>query len=204
MGMDIHGIPPLACFERFVPAMRALWKTDLTDEERWKRVSALLPILLENRELRELAAAWAFTRATDGKHANLLFYEDPLHGFVVNALVKAPGAATPVHDHAHTWTAYGVICGSERVVRYRLEKEVSPGEVAELTEVGDYVVEPGFVDVVPPRLPHAEYVGDSRTVAIIVRSARVGGFEQRMWNHKTRVHFLAPGPQQQPCQLEKI
>jgi predicted metal-dependent enzyme (double-stranded beta helix superfamily) len=197
----VHEVPPLACFQRFVPAMRELWVLDLADEERWQRVRALLPMLLDDPELRELAGGWAETRAADGKHTNLLLYEDPQHGFVVNALVKAPGAATPVHDHAHTWTAYGVIYGAERVVRYRLEREVPPGSVAELTEAGSYVVEPGFIDVVPPRLPHAEYVGDSRTVALIVRSARVGGFEQRMWKHKTHVHFLAPGPEQLPYEF---
>ncbi len=194
----VHDVPPLACFARFVPAMRELWALDLADEERWQRVRALLPMLLDDPELRERAAEWTETRAADGKHTNLLLYEDPQYGFVVNALVKEPGAATPVHDHAHTWTAYGVIYGSERVVRYRLELEVAAGSVAQFTEVSSYMVKPGYIDMVPPRLPHAEYVGDSRTVAIIVRSARVGGFDQRMWNHKTHVHFLAPGPQQLP------
>ncbi len=205
--MDIQRIPPLACFQRFIPAMRALWEEDggnpgPGDEALWRRVSALLPMLLGDPQLRSRAAAWDETRAADGKHTNLLFYEDPQHGFVINALVKAPGVATPVHDHAHTWTAYGVIFGSERVVRYRLDREVRPGAIAGLSESGSYLVEPGFVDVVPPGLPHAEYVGDTRTVAIIVRSARVGGFEQRMWNHKTHEHFLARGPQQVPYELE--
>jgi predicted metal-dependent enzyme (double-stranded beta helix superfamily) len=178
--------------------MQQLWARELPEGERWDEVAKLLPMLLEDAELRALAQQWELTQALDGKHTNLLFYEDPRHGFVINALVKAPGAATPVHDHAHTWTAYSVIYGSERVVRYRLEQDVAPGDVARLTEVASYVVQPGFVDVVPPRLPHAEYVGDSRTAAIIVRSARIGGFDQRMWKHKTHVHFLAPGPRQIP------
>jgi predicted metal-dependent enzyme (double-stranded beta helix superfamily) len=199
--MDLHRIPPLACFERFIPAMRALWEIELPDEERWRRAGALLPMLLDDSELRARAADWDFTRTAEGKHTNLLFYEDPQHGFVINALVKSPGGATPVHDHAHAWTAYGVIFGSERVVRYRLDEDVPPGAFADLKETGSYMVEPGFVDVVPPGLPHAESVGDSRTVAVIVRSARIGGFDQRMWNHKTHVHFVARGPQQVPFEL---
>ena len=89
--MAVHDVPPLACFQRFVRAMRELWQLDLADEERWQRVRALLPMLLDDPELRELAGGWAETRAADGKHTNLLLYEDPQHGFVVNALVKGPG-----------------------------------------------------------------------------------------------------------------
>lgn len=33
--MAVHHVPPLACFRRFVPAMRELWVLDLADEERW-------------------------------------------------------------------------------------------------------------------------------------------------------------------------
>ena len=42
-----------------------------------------------------------------------------IRGFVVNALVKDPGEQTPIHDHAHTWTLYGVLEGGEKVTRYR-------------------------------------------------------------------------------------
>ncbi|MSQ70219.1 MAG: hypothetical protein EXR27_02870 [Betaproteobacteria bacterium] len=200
--MDINRIPPLACFERFVPAMHALWQSDMSDEARWRKVSTLVPMLLDDPELRERAAAWDITRKPDGMYTNMLLYEDPQYGFVINALVKAPGGVTPVHDHAHTWTAYGVIYGSERVVRYHLDVDAPPGAVAQFSEAGSYMVEPGFVDVVPPGLPHAEYVGDSRTAAVIIRSQRIGSFNQRMWHHTSNVHFLAPGPEQVPCELE--
>lgn len=199
--MDIHAIPPLPCFDRFVTAMRELWTLDLDDESRWNRVAKLLPTLLDDAELRARAATWDQTRASDGKHTNLLLYEDPDHGFVINALVKGAGGVTPVHDHAHTWTAYSVICGSEDVIRMELERDVAPGEIAPMHESGRYTVRPGFVDVVPPRQLHLEQVGTEKTTAIIVRSARVGGFDQRMWNHRTHEHFIDRGPQQVPFAL---
>ena len=196
--MDVHRIPALACFQRFVPAMKELWRVELSEQQRWSRVAELLPMLLEDPELRTRAATWDLTRGKDGKHTNLLFYEDPDHGFVINGLVKGPSGVTPVHDHAHTWTAYSVIYGSEDVIRMRLDHDVPPGQVARITETSRYTVKPGFIDVVPPGMLHMERVGDAKTTAIIVRSARVGGFEQRMWNNRTHEHFIDKGPQQVP------
>ncbi len=199
--MDVHKIPELACFQRFVPAMRELWKLDLSEDERWKRVGGLLPMLLDDPELRAHAATWDLTLGPDDKYTNLLFYEDPDYGFVINGLVKGPSGVTPVHDHAHTWTAYSVIYGSEDVIRMQLDHDAPAGKIAKMRETGHYTVKPGFVDVVPPRLLHMERVGDAKTAAIIVRSARVGGFDQRMWNNRTHEHFIDKGPRQVPFEL---
>ncbi len=189
----MHCAPSLSAFRRFVDAMHDLFATPLPPAARWQRVGALLPILLEDRDLQLRAADWPDTRAADGKHTNHLFYQDARYGFVVNALVKWPGATTPIHDHAHTWTAYSVLTGSERVVHYALERDVPVGAIASFRETGEYVVQPGFVDVVPPHAPHAEFAG-ARTVALIVRSERIGTFNHRMWKSSTREHFLSPGP----------
>jgi predicted metal-dependent enzyme (double-stranded beta helix superfamily) len=173
----------------FVGAMRALWREELSDAERWHRVAGLLPMLLESPALKESAKSWPAPPAGHPRAQNLLFYEDPDYGFVINGLIKRPGDTTAVHDHAHTWTVYSVLEGEERVARYRRAG-------AALAEDGDYHVRPGFIDIVPPRMIHAEFAGPARTVAVIVRSEKVGGFMQGRFDPSTGATSEAPGPEQ--------
>lgn len=198
---DVSTLPTHPALRRFIEAIQPLWAEPLNDDARWTKVADRLPIMLDDRDLQWRAADWPDTRAPDGKHTNLLFYQDPQHRFVINALVKWAGAVTPIHDHAHTWTTYSVLSGSEQVVRYELAKDGPVGAIGKLRETGTYTVQPGFVDLVPPRMPHAEHAADARTVALIVRSERIGNFNHRMWHHSTREHFLAPGPAQIPFAL---
>jgi predicted metal-dependent enzyme (double-stranded beta helix superfamily) len=184
----------------FVRAMQELFALQLDDAERWRRVGTLLPLLLDDPELRASAKDWPTTQSANAA-TNLLFYEDPERKFVINALVKDPHAATPIHDHAHTWTAYGVIEGSERVLRYAIAEGDRNGERAVLEPAGEYIVAPGYVDVVPPHEPHAEIAGDGRTVAVIVRSERVGGFPQNMYDLATGRIERRPGPASVPHAL---
>jgi predicted metal-dependent enzyme (double-stranded beta helix superfamily) len=178
----------------FVTAVRALWQEDLADAERWRKVAGLLPMLLESEALKESASSWPAPPAGHPRAQNLLFYEDPDYRFVINGLIKRPGDRTAVHDHAHTWTVYSVLEGEERVVRYRRTGTA-------LEEDGDYHVRPGFIDVVPPRLIHAEFAGPARTVAVIVRSEKVGGFPQGRFDPATGTASEAPGPEQVPYAL---
>jgi predicted metal-dependent enzyme (double-stranded beta helix superfamily) len=124
----------------------------------------------------------------------LLFYEDPEYGFVLNGLVKRPHEATPVHDHAHCWTAYGVLAGEERITRYERDGH-------RLRPIGGAVVAPGHVDLVRPGEIHAEAAGDERSVALIIRSEKVGGFPQGMFDPETGRTWTAPGPEQVPWRL---
>ncbi|HUK60781.1 MAG TPA: hypothetical protein VLV50_16230 [Stellaceae bacterium] len=178
----------------FVTEVRALWREDLPDAERWKRVAGLLPMLLGSEALKESAKSWPAPPAGHPRAQNLLFYEDRDYHFVINGLIKRPGDRTAVHDHAHTWTVYSVLEGSERVVRYRRNGSA-------IEEDGDYHVRPGFVDVVPPRMIHAEYAGPERTVAVIVRSQKVGDFPQGRFDPATGAAGEAPGPEQVPYTL---
>jgi predicted metal-dependent enzyme (double-stranded beta helix superfamily) len=175
----------------FITAMRALWGEELSDAERWRRVAGLLPMLLDSSAIKESAKSWPTPPADHPRPQNLLFYEDPDYRFVINGLIKRPGDTTAVHDHAHTWTVYSVLEGEERVVRYRRNGTA-------LEEDGDYHVRPGFIDVVPPRMIHAEFAGPARTVAVIVRSEKVGGFMQGRFDPSTGAASEAPGPEQLP------
>jgi predicted metal-dependent enzyme (double-stranded beta helix superfamily) len=183
----------MKAIDRFVAAMHALFAQPMEDAERWRRVGGLMPILLDDAELRASARAWPTTQYGNAA-TNLLFYEDPAHKFVINGLVKDPHAATPVHDHAHTWTAYGVLEGSETVLRYAIAEGDRSAERATLVPASTYVVAPGYVDVVPPHEPHAETAGAGRTVAVIVRSERVGTFPQNMYDPVSGRIEQRPGP----------
>ncbi len=67
-------------------------------EARMKKARGLLKRLLADPTLK----AHSRNRPTsDGR--NLLFYEDPDYGFVINGVVRAPHRRGNVHDHAHAW-----------------------------------------------------------------------------------------------------
>ena len=180
--------------DTFVAAMRDLFAKDLDEPTRWQQVKPLLQTMLADRELIASAMRWPPSQV----RTNLLFYQDPDYGFVINGLIKEPNDATPVHDHAHTWTAYGVIEGSERVYNYAVRSE--DGDEADLAPAGEYDVRPGHVEVVPPHLPHAE-IAQTRTVAVIVRSERLGGFPQRVFDRNGGTVKRMPGPTPIPFDL---
>src|SRR5262249_60885740 len=102
--------------------------------------------------------------------------EDPDFALVVNGLTKAPHPRTQIHDHAHNWTLYGVLDGTETIMRYGRVDDKSKPEYAEFRGVSKLRAGPGEVDLVRPWEIHAEARGDGRTEAIIVRAEKAGGF----------------------------
>jgi hypothetical protein len=86
-------------------------------------------------------------------------------------------------------------------LRYAIAEGDIQSERAVLEPAGEYIVAPGYVDVVPPHEPHAEIAGDGRTVAVIVRSERVGGFPQNMYDLATGRIERRPGPLSVPHPL---
>ena len=122
-------------------------------------------------------------------------------GNEINGLMKDATGRTPVHDHGHAWVAYGLLEGAETVLRYQdptsqgstVGGRVEPGEQISLAT--------GQVDLVPPWTFHAEQADTERTVAVMVRSARVGKFAHRRLNPDTGETHDHPGPHQIPYQL---
>ncbi len=158
-------------FEKFIHDLRAVW-VELPDmEARMKRGQKLLEELVKDDSLRQASKSWP---STEGRK-NLLFHEDPDCGFAVNGVVRAPGRKGSIHDHAHAWTAYGILDGTESLERFRrvddgLKEGYAKLELASVTEGA-----PGKVDLVPPFDVHAEQGGPTRSVAVILRSERVAG-----------------------------
>ena len=190
----------LPAMREFIERMRGLCEATGDDAERFEKARPYLRELLEDSALGERAETWP-SRNDPGKgyYENLLFYEDPDYGFVLNALIKEPGEGTPVHDHGAAWTVYGVLKGGETVRRYR---RVPGGQDDELEMVGDHKVSPGYIDFVPPGEIHAEYNGPSRTIGIILRSANVGTNPQTWYDLETGERVSRFGPKQVPYALD--
>ncbi|MDE0058996.1 MAG: hypothetical protein OXI22_11825 [Defluviicoccus sp.] len=188
----------LPAMRDFIGKMRALCAATGDAAERFERARPYLKDLLADPELKRRAASWPSRNdPAKGHYENLLFYEDPDYGFVLNALIKEPGEATPVHDHGRVWTVYGVLEGGETVHRYR-----RVGGADDLEMVGDHEVSPGYIDFVPPGEIHAEYNGPKRTVGIILRSANVGTNPQTWYDLETGGRLERFGPRQVPYALD--
>ena len=186
--------------ETFIADMRRLFADGVPEPDRWERCRELLKDLIADPEIKAAAREWpvtGFNPKTD-RVQNLLFYEDPDYGFVINGLIKNPGGMAMVHDHGPAWTIYGVLAGSERIVHF--ETEPAGDDRITIGESHAEICRPGDVDVVRPWLIHSEYAGDEKSIAVIVRSQRSGTFEQyRYLDDGSRVPF--GGPEQVPYAL---
>jgi predicted metal-dependent enzyme (double-stranded beta helix superfamily) len=191
-------IKRLPAFEKFIQDVRTAWAELPDTEKRMKRVKVLLEGLVKDPTIREHSKHWP---STEG-HKNLLLYEDPDYQFVVNAVVRTPGRDGRIHDHAHAWTAYGVLDGTERLERYR---RIDQGEKANYALIElESLTEgyPGKVDLVPPFAIHSEKGGPTRSVGVIVRSERlVGRTLQGRYDGKTDEYNQSQGPTQVPFDL---
>jgi predicted metal-dependent enzyme (double-stranded beta helix superfamily) len=161
----------LPVFEKFIQDLRAAWSEVPDMEARMKKGQQLLEALVKDEGLRQASKSWP---STEGRK-NLLFYEDPDYGFAVNGVVRIPGRKGSIHDHAHAWTAYGLLDGTESLERFRRIDDRSQEGHAELELESVTQGTPGKVDLVPPFDIHAEQGGPTRSVAIILRSERVAG-----------------------------
>ena len=185
-------------FQKFIDDLRAAFEQGPDTDTAMEKARALLEGLVADEELRARSKDWP---STEG-HKNLLLYEDPDYGFAVNAVVRTPNRKGGIHDHAHAWTAYGLIDGVEKLERYsRLDDGAREGyaelRLDSVTEGG-----PGTVDLVPPFDIHSEKGGPGRSVAVIVRSERVAGrVLQGRYDPKTNSTSQGEGPTQVPFEL---
>jgi predicted metal-dependent enzyme (double-stranded beta helix superfamily) len=188
----------LPVFAAFIQELRRAWGELPDTEARMKRGADLLEQLVRDETMRQAAQSWP---STEGRK-NLLFYEDPDYGFAVNGVVRAPGRKGSIHDHAHAWTAYGVLDGTESLERFRRIDDGSREGYAKLELISVTAGEPGKVDLVPPFDIHAEQGGPTRSVAIILRSERVAGkVPQGSYDKATNTVRRIPGPTNIPYEI---
>jgi predicted metal-dependent enzyme (double-stranded beta helix superfamily) len=191
---------PDSAFSRFIASTRELFAEEKELERRWERLAPLLRDLLAEPEIIESSKSWPEC-AHKERAENLLFYEDADFGFVVNGLTKAPHTRTQIHDHAHNWTLYGVLDGTETIQRYQRMDDGSKPDYAEIRGVSKLRAGPGDVDLVRPWEIHAEASGEERTVAIIIRAEKAGGFLQGRYDPVNKRYWQGYGPIQVPFKI---
>jgi predicted metal-dependent enzyme (double-stranded beta helix superfamily) len=192
----------LPAVKEFVDGVRGIYARIEDMEARLIAIRPLLQKLLVDSALNDASQNWPFRNNYEqGYVENLLFYEDPDYGFVLNSLMKLPGERTAVHDHAHTWTLYGVLRGSEQVVRFKRTDDGDSEDHAQLDPIGDHVVAPGYIDFVRPYEIHMERANKEPVVGVIFRSHRVGEFFQNFYDEKTGAIKKTKGPKQIPYEL---
>ena len=189
----------LPVFDKFVAQLRAVWQAESDIGRRMEKAKPLLEQLVKDPDLKVHSTRWP---STEG-YKNLLLYVDPQHHFAINAVVRAPGRVGGVHDHADAWVLYGVLDGSESLERYERIDDGSRAGYAEVRLASVTTGAQGKVDLVPPNAIHAEQGGPTRSVAIIVRSQRLGDgtILQRTYDPKANTVIERFGPTQVPFAL---
>ena len=188
--------PRLPVLDKFIVDLRTIWAGDSENERRMAKAKPLLEQLVKDATLKAHSAGWP---STEGRK-NLLLYVDPDHHFVINAVVRMPGRTGSVHDHADAWVLYGVLDGSESLERFERVDDGSRSGYAEVRLSSVTTGTQGKVDLVPPHSIHAEQVGPTRSVAIIVRNQRLGEGTvlQRRYDAKAKTVVEQYGPTQIP------
>ena len=191
----------MSALQKFIESARKLHAEEKNPAKRWEKMTLLLQELLTDPAIREQSKSWPTCSQAD-RAQNLLFYEDSNYQFVINGLIKAPKSRTQIHDHAHNWTLYGVLDGNETIERYERVDDRTQPDYAEIRKTVDVKVGPGKIDLVPPYEIHAEESGEERTVAIIVRGEKAGGFLQGRYDPTTKKYWQGYGPEQIPYELK--
>jgi predicted metal-dependent enzyme (double-stranded beta helix superfamily) len=189
----------LPVLEKFIGDLRAIWATNADNQSRMQKAKPALERLVMEPSLKAHSADWP---STEG-HKNLLLYVDPDYDFVINAVVRVPGRKGSIHDHADAWVLYGLLDGTESLERYdRVDDGSRPG-YAEVKLSSVTTGAQGKVDLVPPRAIHAEQGGDTRSVAIIVRSQKLGQGTvlQGRYDAAAKTRTEGYGPTQVPYEL---
>lgn len=183
---------------RFISGVHKLYADEQDPERRWEQMRPLLAELLADPEILKRSRTWPYCYGAE-RAENLLLYEDPDYGFVINGLVKEAGfSGYQVHDHAHIYTLYGVLDGHQTIDRYERLDDGSRPDYAEIRLTASMAVEPGVIDLVRPWEIHVEKNGEERTVAVIVRSQKPGDFLQGRYDPETNRYWQSPGPIQTP------
>ena len=121
--MDTKRLP---VFEKFIQDIRASWAQLPDTETRMKKTAELLRGLVGDETMRQHCKNWP---SSDG-HKNLLLYEDPDYGFVINAVVRVQGAqggGRNVGEACHMYDVFRFLTGSR--VRSISASAIDPGPV---------------------------------------------------------------------------
>lgn len=189
----------LPAFQRLIDDLRSAFSGARGDTAAaMGETRRILERALNDDSLHNHCRTWP---STEG-HKNLLLYEDLDHGFVINAVVRTEERNRGIHDHAHAWTAYGLLDGVEELAHYRRLDDGAKEGYAKIERVSAAKAGRGTVAVVPPFGIHSENGGRERSVALIVRSERlVGKCLQGRYKPDTNATYQGEGPTQVPFDI---
>ena len=160
----------LPVFDKFIAELRAVWADDADDGRRMAKAKPLLEQLVKDPALEGAFGELAVDRGPQ-ESAALCRSRPPFRHQRRGAV---PGRTGSIHDHADAWVLYGVLDGTESLERFdRIDDGSRPG-YAEVKLSSVTTGSQGKVDLVPPRAIHAEQGGPTRSVAVIVRSQKLG------------------------------
>jgi predicted metal-dependent enzyme (double-stranded beta helix superfamily) len=177
-----------------VDELRTIWASEAEIERRMRRAKPVLERFIAQPAFRDRTRAWPMT-----PRQNLLFYEDPDYGFALNGTVRIAGSPGVPHDHAHSWTLYGIVEGKESMERYERLDDGSRTGFAKIRTTSVTPGSDGNVDLVEPYAIHCEQAGPERSAALILRSERlVGKTPQRLFDPVRETVTEGSGPEQVP------
>ena len=198
---------PEDALERFIRKTRELFAAEADVDKRWSGVPPILKELMADPEVREACKEWPTPGRVEGRGGNLLFYEDPDYGFVVNGQIheagRNVGEPKAAHDHGQNYTAYGLLDGHERIVLYQRTDDGSKPDHAEVRKTADYLAGPGDVHLAEPGAVHVEVNVGERTAAVIIRALKDGvptNLHGR-FDLETNKYHESIGPRQVPAEM---
>jgi predicted metal-dependent enzyme (double-stranded beta helix superfamily) len=191
----------MRALQKFIESARKLHVEERNLAKRWEKMIPLLQELIADPAVKEQSKSWPAGRQSD-RAQNLLFYEDPDYKFVINGLIKDPRSRTQIHDHAHNWTLYGILDGRESIERYERIDDRSRPDYADIRQTENVKVGARQSRSGCPHQIHAEESGEERTVAIIVRAEKAGGFLQGRYDPAAKKYWQGYGPEQIPYALK--
>jgi len=112
--------------------------------------------------------------ALDRSHKNLCSTSHPDHHFVINAVVRCPAAPAACTTTPMPGWLRQCSTAPESLERYDRLDDRRPCRATPRSACLRHHWLRGKVDLVPPHAIHAEQGGPTRSVAIIVRSQRLG------------------------------
>ena len=192
--------------ERFVRKTRELFAAEPDPERRWTSLSPALAELLADPEVLDASKSWPDCVAADGRAENLIFYEDPEFGFAINGLTPsapAPLRQTPPHPRPRPYLhalRRPRRTRARRALHERLDDSSKP-DYAEIRQTDNIHVGPGEINLVKPYEIHTEITVGERTVAVIIRSEKAGGFNQGRFEPETNRYYESLGPRQTPAEM---
>ena len=189
----------LPAFQKLIDDLRGAFAAAGSDKAAaMSQTRRILERALWDESLHVHSRAWP---STEG-HKNLLLYEDSDYGFVINAVVRTLERNRGIHDHAHAWTAYGLLDGVEELAHYRRLDDGAREGYAKIERLSATRAGRGTVALVPPFGIHSENGGRERSVAVIVRSERlVGKCLQGRYKPETDSTYQGEGPTQVPFDI---